>query len=315
MKQDFLAELGYLALVMRLKRISDAMIHEGRSLYRELDLDIEPNWFAIFKLINEKGPLTITEIADCLGFSHPSVVAIVNKMIKTGYLDSIKSEEDSRKRILTLSKRAERELPKLELVWEAGVSSVKRMLPEIDILGVLDAIEKAHAERGFKARTLDDYEKMSKVSVVPFRKELGKSFADLNFEWIEKSYKVEQHDREQLLDPEGYVLSKKGEIFFALIENVPVGTVAMIPIKEESVELAKMAVTPEYRGFGIANRLIESCIEFAKEREFKSIILESNRKQIAAIRLYRKYGFVEVALDENSEYARADIRMELKTKN
>ena len=232
-------------------------------------------------------------------------------MIKTGYLDSIKSQEDSRKRILTLSKRAEEELPKLELVWESGISCVKRMLPEIDILGTLEALEKAHAQKGFKERALEDYEKIRKVSVVPFREELRQSFADLNFEWIEKSYKVEEHDREQLLDPDGYVLSKDGEIFFAMIDNIPVGTVAMIPMQEGAVELAKMAVTPEYRGFGIANRLIEACIDFAKEKGFRSIILESNRRQIAAIRLYRKYGFLEVALDENSEYARADIRMEL----
>ena len=66
MKKDFLADLGYLALVMRLKRISDAMIHEGRSLYRELDLDIEPNWFAVFQ--TDESTRATDDNRDC-GFS------------------------------------------------------------------------------------------------------------------------------------------------------------------------------------------------------------------------------------------------------
>ena len=39
---DFLRELGSIAATTRLKRISDALLHDGKRMYRELGMDIEP---------------------------------------------------------------------------------------------------------------------------------------------------------------------------------------------------------------------------------------------------------------------------------
>jgi ribosomal protein S18 acetylase RimI-like enzyme len=43
----------------------------------------------------------------------------------------------------------------------------------------------------------------------------------------------------------------------------------------------------------------------------RRLMLVSNTRLEPAIRLYRKYGFVEVPLEPGIEYARADIQMEL----
>ena len=56
---------------------------------------------------------------------------------------------------------------------------------------------------------------------------------------------------------------------------------------------------------------MSACIELARGSNRKRIILESNTKQVAAIKLYRKFGFKETPLDPNSQYVRANIRMEL----
>jgi ribosomal protein S18 acetylase RimI-like enzyme len=80
---------------------------------------------------------------------------------------------------------------------------------------------------------------------------------------------------------------------------------------DETFELAKMAVSPEFRGLGISNKLMTACIEYARSSGKRRIILESNTKQVAAIKLYRKFGFLETPLDPNSQFARANIRMEL----
>ena len=74
MENDFVKELGYLGFTMRLKRISDALMHEGRRLYSELDVDIEPNWFVIFKLLGKHGAMTVTEISERVLMAHPSVI-------------------------------------------------------------------------------------------------------------------------------------------------------------------------------------------------------------------------------------------------
>ena len=310
MRKDFLSELGYLAFVMRLKRISDNMIHDGRRLYRDLGMDIEPNWFAVFKLIEQKGPLTVTRIAEDLGFSHPSIVTMVNKMIDLGYLASRRSEEDNRKRILELTRKTRKKLPEFERVWRAGTTTMKRMLPDADALRLLDVVEERQQVSGFRERTLQAFKELESIRVTGFEERYKRHFADLNYEWIERTYKVEEHDREQLENPQEHIIDPGGEIFFVFVGDEAAGTVAMIPEEEESLELGKMAVSPAFRGYGLGDVLMDACKEFALAKGTRRIVLESNRKQIAAIRMYRKHGFMEVPL-KDSEFQRADIRMEL----
>ena len=87
------------------------------------------------------------------------------------------------------------------------------------------------------------------------------------------------------------------------------GTVALRKLHNE-FELTKMAVSPEFRGLRLGDRLMQACIDCGRKMKKHSLILESNTKQMAAINLYRKFGFVEIPLDPNSEYQRANIRME-----
>ena len=149
------------------------------------------------------------------------------------------------------------------------------------------------------------------IQIVPFDPLYAKAFADLNYQWIEESYGVEEHDRELLDHPYESVIAEGGEIFFAVVGEEVAGTVAMVKLANDRFELAKMAVSPAFRGRKIGDALMRACIEFARSKRAESIILESNTKQGAAISLYRKYGFAEIPLDPNSHFVRANIRMEL----
>lgn len=155
---------------------------------------------------------------------------------------------------------------------------------------------------------------MEEVRVVTFEPQFAKAFADLNYEWIAKFYKIEKHDHEQLDAPQETIIDLEGEIFFVLVDDEVAGTVAMIRMEGNSYELAKMAVSPKFQGRKLGDLLMRACIEFAEARNADSIILESNTKQAAAISLYRKHGFVETPLDPNSQFARANFRMELAIK-
>ncbi|MBC7899005.1 MAG: GNAT family N-acetyltransferase [Saprospiraceae bacterium] len=149
------------------------------------------------------------------------------------------------------------------------------------------------------------------ISIVEFDAAYAKDFADLNYEWIAKGYGIEDHDREILDAPLEYVIRPGGQIFFAIVGESVGGTVALIPIDSENFELAKMAVSPDFRGLGVGDRLMSACIEYSTRNGMRKIILESNTKQVAAINLYRKFNFKETSLDPNSPYQRANIRMEL----
>ncbi|WP_370089482.1 MarR family winged helix-turn-helix transcriptional regulator [Ekhidna sp.] len=157
MKYDFVNELGYLGLAVRLKRLSDAMVHSGRQMYKELGLDIEPNWFLIFLLLKKYEKLSVTEIAAKLHFSHPSVITMVGKMEKAGYLHSSLDKLDSRKKLFTLSLKAEENLPRFEEVWQAGTEGVKKLFSEDNnFLNTLEALEVQYSQKDFKERTLNE---------------------------------------------------------------------------------------------------------------------------------------------------------------
>ncbi|HVF48138.1 MAG TPA: GNAT family N-acetyltransferase [Pyrinomonadaceae bacterium] len=151
---------------------------------------------------------------------------------------------------------------------------------------------------------------MGPVEIIEFDARFAKQFADLNYQWIGDTYGIEPHDRE-VLDHPDKIIEADGQIFFAISEGSVAGTVALIPMGADAFELTKMAVDPTFRGRGIGDKLMQACIDHSRQHGVPTIILESNTKQAAAIGLYRKFGFQEVPLDPNSQYARANIRMQL----
>lgn len=160
-QNDFVRELEYLGFTMRLKRISDAMLQEGRKLYNELDVDIEPNWYVIFKLLKKYGSLSVTEIADKILLAHPSVITITNKMLNAGYLISGKCADDSRRRVLQLSKKAKEMLPTYEAIWTAGEEGVEKALTGMNALEFISQLEDRFFSIGFKDRTLNEFKSKS----------------------------------------------------------------------------------------------------------------------------------------------------------
>lgn len=122
---------------------------------------------------------------------------------------------------------------------------------------------------------------------------------------------MEPYDELVLSNPKELIIDKGGFIFFARCKNEIVGVVSLI-FQEHFYELSKMAVKPEYRGKKVGLALMDFTINFAKSKGWENLILYSNRKLKQAIQLYKKLGFVEIPLEKDVNYERADIKMELK---
>ena len=149
------------------------------------------------------------------------------------------------------------------------------------------------------------------IAIVPFQKKYAQAFYDLNIEWLQTFFYVEDFDREVLSKPEKYILDPGGHIFFAVEANLVLGTVALLKRGMSAFELTKMAVLPNHRGRKIGQQLIQHCIDFATQQSFKQLFLYSNTKLENAIYIYRKYGFIEIPVEADSPYERSNIKMEL----
>ena len=148
------------------------------------------------------------------------------------------------------------------------------------------------------------------IEIVGFNKKYSEQFFILNKAWIEESWHLEDSDKNDLLNPEK-IVKNGGEIFFAISLNEVIGTVAMIKSSDKIYELAKMTVKKNFRGKGVANLLMDRCIEFAIEQKAEQIFLISNDSLVIARNLYDKYGFKEIALD-SQKYQRGNVKMLLK---
>ncbi|MEL6660473.1 MAG: MarR family winged helix-turn-helix transcriptional regulator [Bacteroidota bacterium] len=150
---DFIKELGYRALDSRFKRISDRMAHDIRKVYREQGLEIEPNWYLVLLLLKEHTELSIAQIAERLGYAHPTMAILVKKMVSKGFLVTNADAQDKRKQLISLSPKTVRMLPQLEEVWAQCDAAILEVLAEdLQILPLLDAIEGQLGAQSFYQR-------------------------------------------------------------------------------------------------------------------------------------------------------------------
>ena len=153
----------------------------------------------------------------------------------------------------------------------------------------------------------------SNICIQEYKTKFDKDFFVLNKAWIEKSWILEDSDKKDLLNPKK-IIDNGGQVFFAVENQSAIGTVAMIKSSDYKFELAKMTVKENYRGKGIANMLMDQCLNFAKQKNAKEIFLISNDSLTIARNLYDKYGFKEVDLD-SIKYDRGNVKMILKITN
>jgi GNAT superfamily N-acetyltransferase len=149
------------------------------------------------------------------------------------------------------------------------------------------------------------------IRIVEFAPAYAAAFKSLNEEWIRKYFRIEQADSIALDNPQSYIIDGGGCILFALHNGEPVGTCALIRMKDGTgFELAKMAVSPAMQGKGLGMLLGNAAVDKARSLGAKRLYLESNTLLKAAITLYEKLGFRKVA-GVPSPYERANIHMEL----
>ncbi len=151
----------------------------------------------------------------------------------------------------------------------------------------------------------------SHAEILPYRDEFRPDFERLNREWIEEFFVVEEADREVFADPYNKIIAPGGQVFFVLEDGVAKGTCAVLRRNAATYELAKMAVTASARGRGFGVLLIRSIIDFARGAGAEELILSSNTKLAAALRLYEKYGFQPIPHISDERYHRVDIMMRL----
>ena len=82
-----------------------------------------------------------------------------------------------------------------------------------------------------------------------------------------------------------YVAEKEGKL---------VGGGGIFPsagLPKDTCELVKMYLLPEVRGIGLGKKLIQLCLDFAKQAGYKNVYIETMPELKQALKTYEKFGF------------------------
>lgn len=312
---DFYYQAGKMALGSRLRRLSERLTEDAVKIYSLYEVALDPKWFPVFYVLSHQKEASITEIAQIIGHSHPSVSQIVKEMKKQELVITGKSLEDARVSVVKLSGIGKQLIPKIEKQYLDVTQAVEDLLSEThyDLWKAIEDFEFLLGDKTFfdRVQEIQKVRERQYIEIIDYTPEFHDDFKRLNYEWIEKYFKLEAADRQSLDCPEQKILKPGGHIYMARHEGEIVGTCALIEINKNTYELAKMAVTERSRGKGIGWMLGQAAISKARELGAKTIFLESNTILKPAIKLYQKLGFQKIA-GQPSAYERCNIQMELK---
>lgn len=128
-----------------------------------------------------------------------------------------------------------------------------------------------------KAGSVNDYETARQL----FKEYAHAINIDLSF----------QHFDEELGSLQTMYGPPKGGIILCKAADDHAGCVAIREMKDETGELKRMYVKPEYQNKGIGRVLLEKALELARDCGYKTIRLDTLDHMLPAIGLYEKAGF------------------------
>ncbi|MDQ0064878.1 MarR family winged helix-turn-helix transcriptional regulator [Chryseobacterium lathyri] len=152
---NIIDESGILAISTRLQRLSEQLRKDGAMIYKSFGIDFEPKWFPVIFTLHHKKMLSVVEIANEIGYTHPSTISLLKELEKQKLIQSKKDKQDERKRLIVLSTKGLELIEKMKPVWEL----VSKVLGEIadnenHLLKAINEAEEKIAIQSFYQRAI-----------------------------------------------------------------------------------------------------------------------------------------------------------------
>lgn len=314
--KNIFEKTGHIALSSRLRVFTSQLTDEAQKIFDLYEVQLSPNWFLVFYILSDGSKKTITQIAEEIKHSQPSVTKIIKEMKISGLVTTNITSVDKRANVVALSKSGLEISEKIKPVLVDLNLAIENVQAEANtnLWEALNEWEFLFDQKSLLKRVKEQKQlrESKEVQIVQYDAKYQTAFKSLNEEWITKYFKMEDVDYEELNNPEDYVIDKGGEILIAIWNNEPVGVCAMVKLNDPicQFELSKLAVSPVAQGKGVGKLLVKAVIQLAKTKGSSKLFLQSNTILGPAINLYYNMGFKKVSRPLPL-YARVNIQMEL----
>lgn len=148
-------EAGILAISTRLHRLSEQLRKDGALIYKAFGIDFELKWFPVIFTIYKKEIASVVEIANEIGYTHPSTITLLKEIEKQELIQWEKDKQDERKRLFKLTSKGQELIEKMKPVWEL----MSQILGDIadnknNLLTAIDEAEEKIANQSFYQRAI-----------------------------------------------------------------------------------------------------------------------------------------------------------------
>ena len=241
---------------------------------------------------------TANVLADKLDVDRGYMSRILASFETRGLLTKQNSKEDGRILYLHLTQKGKQESDILE---EKSDKQIEKLINHLShkekekLIMALNYVEKS-LSFGDNPVTIRGYRAEDVAFIIERHEALYQSeygftpgFTDYVRKYVVKF--DEHHDEE------------KEYIWIAEQNGKQVGVIAVVKVDETTAQLRWLLIEPEMRGKGLGRKLVETALDFCKEKGYKHVFLLTLNILEAARHLYAGYGFELTETTENYDWA------------
>jgi len=246
--------------------------------------------------------VTASDLSYGLGLDPGYLSRILARFEKGELIDRVVSEEDGRRRLLRLTAAGEDAFSDLDRRSREEVSGMLGGIPDEDQRRLLDAtrtIERVLGNDGSGAKRLllRRHGPGDMGWVVQRHGEIYTT----EYGWDERFEALVARIVSDFI--EGYDPPRE-RCWIAETGGRNVGCVFVVRESDEVAKLRLLLVEPEARGTGLGSRLVTECVDFARGRGYRKLVLWTNSVLHSARRIYEEQGFELVKQEEHHSFGR-----------
>lgn len=275
--------------------------HVSRKLVRELGIfqlsqsrsgKHPQHWHALIE-ISKEAEITISQLANLLLLSVSATSRIVNTLQKEGLVITA-TGTDKREKVLKLTPQGGSEIKIIDEYSYAKIRGAFEYLSPQDQAEITQAIRK-YGEALESSRLSRDQVKIVRLSKSKaIRKQIIQMVEHIQREELLLDIPVGLNDTILRAEPDFYY-DNSCNFWYATDSNgFIIGSIGLKKINSVASEIKKFFVKENFRGKGVAQKLILSLLKAAGKHGFQELYLGTVEATTKAHRFYEKYGFKRV---------------------
>lgn len=236
------------------------------------------------------GQLAVSQLADTLRQDKSTASRNVKALVERGLVKMVADPADGRGRLLSLTIAGQKKAEEINTLADGQVAQALSLLDEDQRRTVVDGIL-------LYAKVLERGCKLLSIEIRPIEKRDNEAMANVirsvmtEYGAVGAGYSIEDAE---LDDMHASYSADRAHFFVAVDGDLFLGGAGIGPLRgadEHVCELRKMYLIARARGIGLGQKLLERCLEAARESGYRECYLETLRHMSQARYLYDKFGF------------------------